>query len=44
MRVTLKETTAVRCQLARHDMGLGLGCVGVECLRADDDTAVEDAA
>lgn len=40
--VTLKATTAVRCQLARHDMGLG--CVGVECLRADDDTAVEDAA
>ena len=26
----------MRCQLARHDMGLGLGCVGVECLRADD--------
>ena len=30
--VTLKETTAMRCQLARHDMG----CVGIECLRADD--------
>ena len=30
--VTSKETTALHCRLARHDMG----CVGIECLRADD--------